>query len=381
MVEDRSKKQRSRIFLICDSSFVRFAQSNDGLLGFDGRVGSERTQFLPVALPALQKNSFSQVTCGDDHVLALTTDGYVYSWGNGQQSQLGRRIIERRKINGLTPEKLAVKHIVLVGSGAYHSFAVDKKGQVFGWGLNSMGQTGAENNDDIIPVPAKVDALDPRKHGGARVVQISAGAHHSLFLLSNGQVYACGRCDGFELGLADDHPAMMEVSEERGRWETRRREALLKETAEWQIRMAEKKARMQAEGANMNAGSMDMVVSEEDMPPKMGPPPDEFVSTPVHVPFPDPPASAPAGAKTKDGKTRIVALASGTRHNLAVAADGTLYSWGFGISSQLGQGDEESVKVPTVVKSKQFLGHKAVGATAGGQHSVVLAIKDPEAAI
>lgn len=53
--------------------------------------------------------------------------------GNGQQAQLGRKIIERRKTNGLDPERLAIRNIVLIGSGSYHSFAVDKAGVVYAW--------------------------------------------------------------------------------------------------------------------------------------------------------------------------------------------------------------------------------------------------------
>lgn len=68
--------------------------------------------------------------------MALTTDGRVWTWGNGEQAQLGRKIIERHKTNGLTPTQLALKHIVLIGAGSYHSFAVDSIGIVWAWGLN-----------------------------------------------------------------------------------------------------------------------------------------------------------------------------------------------------------------------------------------------------
>lgn len=339
-------------------------QSNDGLLGFDGTVGSERTQFLPVALPALTKYSFVQVACGDDHVVALTTDGVVFTWGNGQQSQLGRRIIERRKINGLTPERLSIKHIVAIGAGAYHSFAIDKKGVVWAWGLNSLKQTGIDSDEDTIPVPRRVDGLSPDELN-AHVIQISAGQHHSLFLLSDGRVFGAGRCDGFELGIDESHPSMKDVIQKRNTWVAKREEELKVEIPAWEKRMeAKRKAQASANGGE--AGSMDLVVSEEDMPPRRGPPPDEYVAEPVHIPFPN-------GAK-------IVSLACGARHNLAVDQAGVVYSWGFGVSSQLGQGDEEQMETPTPVKSKQLLPYSTVAATAGGQHSILLAVSRGEEA-
>lgn len=338
-------------------------QSNDGLLGFDGTVGSERTQFLPVALPALTKHSFVQVACGDDHVIALTTDGIVYTWGNGQQSQLGRRIIERRKINGLTPEKLSLKNIVTIGAGAYHSFAIDKQGNVWAWGLNSLKQTGIDSNEDTIPVPQKVEGLSPGNLGGSRVVQITAGQHHSLFLLNDGRVFGAGRCDGFELGIDESHPAMKQVVEKRNDWSAKREEELKEEVPAWEKKMEEKR-KAQASANGGEAGSMDLVVSEEDMPPRKGPPPDEFVPEPVHIPFPN-------GAK-------VASIACGARHNLAVDIAGVVYSWGFGVSSQLGQGDEEQMETPTPVKSKQLLPYSTVAATAGGQHSILLAVRKGE---
>lgn len=196
-----------------------YIQASDGLLGFDGKPGSSKTQFVPRPIPSLSQYSFVQVACGTDHVLALTQQGTVYVWGNGQQAQLGRRIIERRKVNGLSPERLALRRIRLIGTGNYHSFAVREDGRVFAWGLNSMGQTGIHpdlgGSEDIIWQPTEVTALSPDRLGGRRVVQISGGEHHTLFLLNDGAVYACGRCDGFELGLGDDHPAMPDPNNHR----------------------------------------------------------------------------------------------------------------------------------------------------------------------
>lgn len=109
--------------------------------------------------------------------------------------------------------------IVRLGSGEYHCFAVDHKGDVYGWGLNNFGQlglgwrgghlptgtkkkkvrkskekkTGDDEEDgpdesalnNIVESPMKVTALcPPALGGGRRVVDIAAGEHHSLFLVS-----------------------------------------------------------------------------------------------------------------------------------------------------------------------------------------------------
>lgn len=69
----------------------------------------------------------------DTRVLCTFISFACHFRGNGQQAQLGRKIIERRKSNGLEPERLALRHIVSIGSGSYHSFAVDRGGTVYAW--------------------------------------------------------------------------------------------------------------------------------------------------------------------------------------------------------------------------------------------------------
>lgn len=172
-----------------------------------------------MAIPALQKEKLVSVSCGADHVLALTTIGRVWVWGNGQQNQLGRRIIERRKINGLAPERLGIKNIVLASTGTYHSFAVNTDGKVYAWGLNTFHQTGVSpedgGNEDMIITPTEVASLRPSEHDGARVIQIEGGEHHTIFLFDNGEVWGCGRADANQIGIGEDHPAQAGLKERR----------------------------------------------------------------------------------------------------------------------------------------------------------------------
>jgi regulator of chromosome condensation len=148
-------------------------------------------------------------------MLVLTTHGSVYALGAGEEGQLGRRVLERRKIHGTTPEKVVLgargRKAVLVGAGNNHSFAVDDAGDLWAWGLNSKGQTGTGvadvKADGEVHAPARVPTLARAALGGATVVEISGGDHHTLFRTSDGRVFACGRSDEHQLGLADDDAA------------------------------------------------------------------------------------------------------------------------------------------------------------------------------
>jgi regulator of chromosome condensation len=189
--------------------YLIVTQANEGALGFSTGLTH---QFIPkIALPNEQ---CVDVCTGNNHLLALTTTGTIFSWGAGEQGQLGRKILERRKIHGTNPERVVLgargRRATAVGAGSFHSFAVDEEGAVWGWGLNSAGQTGTGINradsDSIVQTPRRVLGLD-----SIRIVEIAGGDLHTLFLSADGRVFACGRSDSAQLGLPPDHPAMADT--------------------------------------------------------------------------------------------------------------------------------------------------------------------------
>ncbi|GAA5903891.1 hypothetical protein JCM6882_001341 [Rhodosporidiobolus microsporus] len=361
-------------------------RSSEGLLGFDGSQGS-KTQLKPTELANLGAHTIVQVACGDDHFLALTSTGFVFACGNGEQSQLGRKIIQRHKTHGLTPERLALKNIVLVGAGAYHSFAVAKDGEVYAWGLNTFHQTGVSDEDggweETVTTPTVVASLSPSKHDGARVVQIVAGAHHSLFLFSNGEVWACGRSDGHETGLPSSHEEYTKSEE--------RKQAALKVRAK---REEEEIAARRDENGAVTATNADgklLTIEEANLAAKEAAAqavalPNDYVPLPVRLTFPKEPkenTDAVRAIRTVDDfedsgleteATSIVQIAAGTRHNFAVSARGYVYSWGVGESSQLGQGDETDVDTPTRIWCAAVKNVRVVRAETGGQHTILTGV-------
>lgn len=181
---------------------TNISQGNDGVIGFSA---STLIQPRPTHLKDLKK--VTQLSCGSNHVLALTSTGAVYAWGSGQQNQLGRRIIERMKLNGLTPQQFGLKgkKITTIGCGSYHSFAVDASGAVYGWGLNSYGETGiskdiGDGEESDVHHPALVPELSSGEYG--KVTHIEGGAHHSICVTDTGACLVWGRMDGFQAGLA-----------------------------------------------------------------------------------------------------------------------------------------------------------------------------------
>jgi alpha-tubulin suppressor-like RCC1 family protein len=121
---------------------------------------------------------------------AATTS--VMSWGDNSAGELG---------NGtLTPSTKPVAvggsgGITAISSSGRHVLALTSGGAVLAWGNDTAGQlgNGAASANDDAENPATVNGL-------TGVTQVSAGAEHSLALLSDGTVEAWGDNSAGELG-------------------------------------------------------------------------------------------------------------------------------------------------------------------------------------
>lgn len=132
---------------------------------------------------------------------------------------MARRVVSRTAVGALIPREFGLqrKKIVHIGCGDYHSFAVDAKGAVYSWGLNSFGQTGVpkdeETVENAIATPTLVKSLTEYD-----IKQIAGGAHHTLACTTTGQVLVWGRIDGDQGGVEiEDMPKEHLYLDEHGK--------------------------------------------------------------------------------------------------------------------------------------------------------------------
>lgn len=152
-------------------------------------------------IPNLKR--ITQLSVGNDFCLALDAEGNVFSWGNGEESQLGHRILGRRRAAALIPARVALpkkNKIVSIHAGSNHAFAIDSNGDTWAWGSNNFGQTGiaegAGKGGSSIIAPRKVPSL-----AGKNMKLIRGGSHHSIGVTWCGECLVWGRIDGAQSGL------------------------------------------------------------------------------------------------------------------------------------------------------------------------------------
>ncbi len=107
---------------------------------------------------------------------------YVWAYGSNSYGQLGNTDNDGSVPLQISERKLS--SVVSIAAGANTSFAIDKDGKLFGWGRNDYGNLG--DGTDIkrtVPVPID-DVID--------VVEVQAGANHTLVRTRTGTVYSMG---------------------------------------------------------------------------------------------------------------------------------------------------------------------------------------------
>ncbi|KAI8871740.1 RCC1/BLIP-II [Ramicandelaber brevisporus] len=302
-------------------------RSSEGLLGFDKQ---NDVQSEPTIVGELVKEQVVDIAVGSDHVLALTRRGEVYSWGNGQNFQLGRRIVERRKINGTRPERVALKDIVKIGAGSYHSMAVDKHDNVYSWGLNNYGQCGISatdgGHDDTIKAPTLIRRLSEDKNPSRKVKQITGGEHHSAVLYDDGSLFTFGRSENCQLGLP--FKAMHRSS------------------------------------SNLKDIHPEHHIPNADIDPEPDTADGPITKTRIRVPVQVPECPL------------LSAVACGAQFTVALTVDGVPYGWGSAQSNALANGDEDTdVERPMAMTGQRLANYtQFVRIDAGGTHTIMLGV-------
>jgi len=215
-----------------------------------------------------------QVVCRAQRSLALTADGAVFSWGSCRNLSLGHGDKVERALFPRRVEALAGIRIVRLDAAETSCAAVSDEGELFTWGWGGSYWGGSGGLGHGDTATQPRPAL-VEALAGVRVADVSVGAQHMLALSADGRAFSWGNGEFGRLG--------------NGKAEQLRPEP---------VQLLDD-LRAQAEAAAAGGGG---------------------------------------GGGGVGGGGRVVQVAAGHTHSLAVLADGRLLAWGKNDASQLGLG-------------------------------------------
>jgi len=148
-----------------------------------------------------QGEKITKIVLGKFYSLAISSSNRVFSWGYNQHGQLGDGSFEKRNlpldITGNFNLNIG-ETIIDLSAANNHSLAVSSTGRVFSWGFNQYGRLGDgtyQNKNTPVDITEEFDLSS-----NETITKVLAGEHHSLALSSNNRIFAWGYNQFGQLG-------------------------------------------------------------------------------------------------------------------------------------------------------------------------------------
>lgn len=154
----------------------------------EGQLGTDdyRLKLRPRWLDTLDGVHITAVATRGSHVLALNTQGHCYTWGRNEEGQLGQGNHIGTSSPQVIQDFVQTCKIVKISCGRHHSVVVNHQGSVFTFGCGDDGQLGRGDTKSLVR-PRRVGALD-----GKQIIDIACGSRHTLAITSTGLLFAWG---------------------------------------------------------------------------------------------------------------------------------------------------------------------------------------------
>jgi len=156
-----------------------------------GQLGTFSTTNFLTPRSVYGNKTFCQIAAGGNNTVAIDYNGQAWSWGQGNVGQLGNGNIS----NFCYPVSVAgsVKTFCKISVGFQNSVAIDKNGQVWGWGVNGNGQLG---DNSTLSKRTPVSILGATK----TFCKIDSGTFNTVAIDKNGRAWSWGWNSKGQLG-------------------------------------------------------------------------------------------------------------------------------------------------------------------------------------
>ena len=338
-----------------DGNAYAWGYNQHGQLGQGSASSTPQKTPARVPLPDGVASGFTykQAVAGGYHVLAVGSDGIVYSWGANEHGQLGDgTTTERSKPLPVRDADGQPFKAVQVSAGAYDSAAISPDGRVYTWGSENNNFTDYSTSK-LAPALAK----DPNGSGqGLHADQVSLGWSFVMAMDADGNVYTWGYDNYGQLGngtATGEHSTIYAADPARvpDPEDTSKTFKTTQVSAGANHAMAiSQDGTLWAWGYNYRGQLGDGTTTSRPSPTQIG----------------------------KPTKAKVTQISAGAYHSLAVDQSGTAWAWGWNINSQLGTNNSGFYQpTPTLVSPPAGQGSAGTGLatariTAGWNHSMAV---------
>ena len=268
------------------------------------------------------------VAAGGDFSMALKGDGTVWEWGANFNGGLGNN----DPLHGQQQKPVQVvgvggsgvlTNVVAITAGRYHAMAILDDGTLLSWGYNNWGQLGLNDGNTVSHSDYPRHVVDTSGSGNLGGVKaIGAGNYYSMALLNDTTVLTWGQNDAGQLGNGTDSPFALNATPQH----------VLNSLAGSNFTGVKEIAPNRHQAlALKNDGTVWGWGSNATGEIGTGTTGNKYDS-PVQV-------NGIGGSGTLSG---VTALAEGGHHSLAIQPNQTVLSWGKNSNGQLGNGSSGS---------------------------------------
>jgi alpha-tubulin suppressor-like RCC1 family protein len=296
-----------------DGRLFAWGENLFGELGINAVTTTSRSSPVQVGT-----SSWTQVACGSNHVLAIRSNGSLFTWGYNASGQLGTNNI----INRSSPVQVGTSSWTQIAAGNFHSLAIRVGGDLFTWGSNFSGGLG----DNTI-----INRSSPVQIGFNPWSKVSGGHYCSSAVRFDGLLFTWGENAG-QLGnntlISTSSPIQIGSSS----WTS-------VSTGSFRVQAA-----IQSDGKLYNWGiNGDGQLGQTDSisrssPVQIGNTTLKRLESPVQI-----------------GSSKWTQVSAGLGHTLAIRSDGFLFGWGANGNNQAVPGVFGSRSSPVQIGSSKWV--------------------------